>query len=365
MTRPRTLLLPLLGLLVALALACDDETPAPEADQTTDSPAPSVTATVTPEPPVGPQFGTAGLIPRHFPSSEADDWRALYRAAEEAGPLIGLYGGWRDDKTADGEIPEVFRGGHAGIEEQGGIVPVIAVGFATEDVLTGVMETTLDWSDPAAAALFTDVASAIVEEYEPPFFVLGAEINRIWEQHPADYDAFVAAWPAVYEAIKAASPRTEVGASFQLEFMRGAGYLSGQTRAPHWQLLDAFEGYLDFVGLSTYPFLDFESPEAIPADYYQEVVDRTGLPIAFTEMGWPSQPLSNFPESGYGGSPSEQAAFAVRFLELIEDVDVRFALWSFQHDIGAPGGPAFETVSLRENDGTPKPALAIWQAASE
>jgi hypothetical protein len=241
---------------------------------------------------------------------------------------------------------------------------VVALGFATEEVLTGAMQTTLDWSDPAAAVLFTEVAVAIVEEYEPPFFVLGAEINRIWEQHPADYEAFVAAWPAVYEALKAASPRTEIGASFQLEIMRGAGYLTGASHPVHWQLLDPFIGHLDFVGLSTYPFLDFESPEAMPADYYREVAERTGLPIAFTEMGWPSQPLSNFPESGYGGSPSEQTAFAVRFLELIEDVDVRFALWSFQHDVGPPGGPAFETVALRENDGTPKPALAIWQAAS-
>ena len=94
----------------------------------------------------------------------------------------------------------------------------------------------------------TAVATAVVERYEPPFFVIGAEINRIWEQHPAGYDAFVAAWPAVYEAIKASSPRTEVGASFQYEFMRGAGFLSGQVRDPHWQLLDAFAGHLDFVG---------------------------------------------------------------------------------------------------------------------
>ena len=82
-------------------------------------------------------------------------------------------------------------------------------------------------------------------------------------------------------------------------------------------------------------------------------------------MGWPSRPLSTFPESGYGGSEAEQAAFAERFLELIDGVEVRFALWSFQHDIGEPGGPAFESVALRENDGMPKPALEVWQAASE
>ena len=365
MSLARFALIPLVGIAALLAVACGEAASRDiDGSGATPEATPSSSVVGTPAVPAGPLFGTAGLIPRNYPDAGADDWRALYRAAEEAGPLIGLYGGWRDDKTADGEIPEVFLGGQAGIVENGGIAPVIVVGFATEEILTGELQTTLDWSDPAAVALFTSVAIGIVEELEPPFFVIGAEINRIWEQHPAEYEAFVDAWPAVYRAIKSASPDTEVGASFQLEFMRGGGYLSGTARAPHWQLLDPFVGHLDFIGFSTYPYLDFETPEAIPADYYTAVADRTGLPIAFTEMGWPSQPLSNFPESGHGGSPSEQAAFAARFLELIEGLDVRFALWSFQHDLGPPGGPAFESVSLRENDGTRKLALAIWQSAS-
>jgi len=362
---PQTIVLLVASVLVAGGSGCQEDDAPRDDDPAPTSSAATIVAVATEAAPAGTQFGTAGLIPRNYPDAAADDWRALYEAAEDAGSLIGLYGGWRDDRTAEGEIPEVFRGGYAGIEENGEITPVIAVGFASEDVLTGVMQTTLDWSDPAAVSTFTSVVTAVVEEYEPPFFVIGAELNRIWEQHPADYEAFVAAWPAVYEAIKAASPTTEVGASFQYEFMRGAGYLSGQTRDPHWQVLDPFLEHSDFIGLSTYPFFDYETPEAIPADYYAEVVERTGLPIAFTEMGWPSQPLSTAPDSGYGGSRSEQAAFAARFLDLIGDLDVRFALWSFQHDIGAPGGPAFESVSLRENDGTAKPALAIWRAASK
>ena len=147
--------------------------------------------------------------------------------------------------------------------------------------------------------------------------------------------------------------------------MRGAGYLSGETRSPHWEIVDRFQGSLDFVALSTYPFFDYETPEAIPDNYYEEAAERFGLPLAFSEMGWPSRPLSSFPESGYGGSEEEQAAFAARFLDQIEDIDVRFALWSFQHDIGLTGGPAFESVAVRENDGTPKPVLEVWRAASD
>jgi len=177
---------------------------------------------------------------------------------------------------------------------------VIAVGFASKDILGGVMQTILDWSN-----------------------------------HAEEYD-----------------------------FLRGEGFLSGQEREPQWQLLDPFVRVGDFIGLSTYPFFDYEIPEAAPADYYAEVAKRTGLPLAFTEMVWPSRPLSNFPEAGYGG-PEAEAVFAECFLALLGGVEVRFALWSFLHDLGAPGGPAFEAVALRENDGTPKPVLDVWRAASE
>jgi hypothetical protein len=366
MDRRRLALALLTTVGLAFAACSEDGTEdSPTSESSAVGRAPAVTVTAGPVTPSGPQFGTAGLIPRNFPNAEADDWIAMYEASADAGTLLGVYGQWFDDNTAPGDIPEVFRGGYAGVRDIGGFTPVIAVGFASEDILSGVMQPTLDWSDPEDVAHFSSVVTGIAEQYQPPFFILGAEINRIWEQHPAAYEAFIAQWPAVYDVIKTASPDTQVGTSFQYEFLRGEGFLSGQQREPQWQLLDPFVQVGDFIGLSTYPFFDYETPDAIPADYYAEVAERTGLPLAFTEMGWPSRPLSTFPESGYGGSEAEQAAFAERFLELIGGVEVRFALWSFQHDVGAPGGPAFESVALRENDGTPKPALEVWRVASE
>ena len=322
------------------------------------------TEAALPEAPRGLHFGTAGIIPRNYPSGETDDWIAMYEGIGETGGLMGAYGGWTDANTPAGRIPDVFNAVYAAADRFGGITPVVGLGFATENIITGDMQTTVDWTDPAEVASFTAVAVAIAEAYEPGHMVVGAEINRIWEQHPANYEAFVTAWPALYDAIKAASPNTAVGTGFQYEFLRGEGYLSGEERDPQWHLLDAFRPSSDFVALSTYPYFDFETPEAIPSDYYAEAAEAAGLPLAFTEMGWPSRPLYTAPDSAYGGSEVEQTAFAERFLALIDDLDVSFALWSFQHDIGEPGGPAFESVSLRENDGTPKPAFEVWAAAS-
>jgi hypothetical protein len=368
----RRVLFMVLGLAVFAGVACSKQadgssTPVATDEATsTDGAGTSVaTEMATSEAgPAGPQFGIAGLIPRHFPNAEFDDYVAMYDASRETGTLFGVYGNWSDDKTTPGDIPEVFLSGYAAVDQFDAPTPVIAVGWASENPVTGVMNPTLDWSDSAQAAQFTSVVVKILGEYHPPFFILGAEINRIWEQHPAAFDAFVAAWPDVYAAMKAASPETEIGASFQYEWIRGAGYLSGQTRSPQWEIVDRFDGVLDFLALSTYPFFDYETPDAIPDDYYAEAAERYGLPLAFSEMGWPSRPLSTFPESGYGGTEEEQAAFAARFLDLIDGLDVRFALWSFQFDVGDYGGPTFESVSLRENDGTPKPALEVWASGS-
>lgn len=317
-----------------------------------------------PEAPRGPQFGTAGIIPRNYPSGADADWIAMFEGINETGGLVGVYGGWTDINTPAGRIPDAFNVVFGASGSFGDFTAVAGLGFATEDIRTGVMQPTVDWTDPDAVASFTEVAVAIARTHEPELMIVGAEINRIWEQHPENYAAFVAAWPALYDAIKVASPDTEVGTGFRYEFMRGAGFLSGESRDPQWHLVDAFRDHADFIALSSYPYFDYESPADIPADYYIEAGERIGLPIAFSELGWPSRPLSSVPDSPYGGSEVEQAAFAERFLELIADVDVRFALWSFQHDLGEFGGPAFESVSLRENDGTPKPVLAVWAAAS-
>jgi hypothetical protein len=69
----------------------------------------------------------------------------------------------------------------------------------------------------------------------------------------AAFDAFPAAWPDLYDAVKEASPETEVGTGFQFEFLRGGGFLSGEIHEPRWELLDRFDGSIDFIAVSSYP----------------------------------------------------------------------------------------------------------------
>jgi hypothetical protein len=196
----------------------------------------------------------------------------------------------------------------------------------------------------------------------PPYFALGIEINRYYEDDPTGFDAYVNLYAETYDAIKAISPQTLVFPIFQYEKMRSGVFFSGDDQTqPEWDLLDKFNEHVDLVAFTTYPFLLYATPAELPDDYYAEIKRHTTQKIAFTEIGWPSAALSVMPDSPFGGSPDEQSDFVRRFFSLTSDLPLEMALWSFPHDVGPDFNAAFTSISLRENNGTPKPALQVWQ----
>ncbi len=311
------------------------------------------------------QFGVAGLIPRNFPHPSAADWTNLYETLPETGSLLGVYTSWSDSPEQAGEIPSVVSAVY-GLADRYAFIPVIALGFFN-DMPDGSLQASIQLSDPAQRLLFRQTALAIVEQYQPPYLGLGGEVNRYYEAAPSDFENYLTLYAETYDAVKAVAPQTKVFAIFQLEMLKGNGFLLGnsETRQPQWELLSRFGDRLDLAAFTTYPFLDFQSPADIPDDYYAEIAAHTGKPVAFTEIGWPSAPLTPFPDSPYGGSEDEQVAFVRRFFDLTSGLDLSLALWSFPHDLGEGGHPAFDSVSLRTNNGDAKPALAVWQELSQ
>ncbi len=358
-----------LAFLAVVVASCGSEsspngaTPDPTASSST-APAsvtPSGSPTAAPEP--GPRYGVAGFVPPNWPSPSNDDWATLFDSFSETGPLIGVYTNWTDSPATEGEVPAVIRTAFdiAGRQD---LVPVVALGTAS-DSPTGVTPT-IDWSDQAQVERFLAAVTAVASTYQPEYLAIGGEINRLWESDPAAFDQFMTGYRLAYDAAKVASPETRVFTIFQLEMLRGDAFLAGnsESREPAWRLIDQFAGALDLVGFTSYPFLDFETPSAIPAGYYAELPGQLGLPVLITEIGWPSAPLAAAPGSAYGGSPEEQAEF-IETLPALLGPGVEGLLWSFPYDIGAAISGPFESVALRESTGAPKPALAAWQALSE
>ena len=278
---------------------------------------------------------------------------------------------WRDEGHDPGEIPGVIQVtfGFAGDRD---LAPVVAIGVKVDDG-PGRIRNTVAWDDPAERQAFIDRVLQVVDEYEPEYLAIGVEVNRFWELLPDDFESFVGAYADAYDAVKEAAPETLVFTVFQLEMLKGAAYLMGGREAlgPQWEVVDRFAGRLDLIGFTTYPYFDYETPAAIPDDYYAELAARyPGIPIALTEIGWPSRPLSVAPDSGFGGTNEEQTAFVRRLGELTEGIPLALALWPFPHDIGPSAGPPpFESTSLRETPARRSrrspPGRRLWPRAEQ
>jgi hypothetical protein len=125
--------------------------------------------------------------------------------------------------------------------------------------------------------------------------------------------------------------------------------------------------------ISTYPYFVFPSGPDIPAGYYTPLLSQTDKPVAVAEGGFSSQPV------GFAqGSPEDQVAY----LNAIHDqLGPRLAFWvntllddfnleSYAEQMKKDGRDpqdaislgAFAYIGLRNSDGSPKPALEVWDS---
>jgi len=110
-----------------------------------------------------------------------------------------------------------------------------------------------------------------------------------------------------------------------------------------WEILEKYGGKLDLIVLTTYPELEYDTPNEIPNDYYLKIKNYTDKPIAFAEVGW----------------NNDNGDFLNKFLDLTKDLDKEFVMWAFLHDMDVPH---FTGIGLRNKDGTPKEVWADWKA---
>ncbi len=319
---------------------------------TTASATPEVTATAAgmSAGPAGTWYGIAGLVPPNFPDSSDADWVAFFAALPGLGGTVGNY-----SQLADLEKNQEV-GVAAGLE----VLPV--TGFHRD--LDGGLAVTVDFGAPAQRDAFVQTLLAFVAEYRPSYLGVGNEVNRVWEEDPSAYAAWVEALPELVAAVHQVSPGTRVFATFQYEFLRGLDRITGEQRTEDWSPLEAAAPYLDLVAFTSYPYFAFESPEDVPDDYYAAIAEHTDRPVGFTELGWPSAPILPLLGSsleGLGGSPSEQAEFIRRLGSLLAGIEPAFAMWVWAYDTPAVG-PTFESLGLSAVDGTAKPALEAWKA---
>jgi hypothetical protein len=232
------------------------------------------------------------------------------------------------------------------------------------------------FGNPDVRATFTNFTLWIVREFRPRYLGLASEINTYMDAYPDDVANYLSLYQEVYDRVKAEAPDTQIFVSFQWDDLNNMfataaeGRPAGQT---NWDQVEAFEPRLDLWVISSYPYFAFPTGDGIPADYYSRLAQRTTKPLAVAEGGWASRPVG--PVLG-----DEQGQLA--YLQAIHDqLGDRLSFWvylilsdfnldSFAEVMRAEGRPEsdietlsfFAALGLRQFDGTPKPALAVWDS---
>ena len=231
------------------------------------------------------------------------------------------------------------------------------------------------FGNPDVQSAFINFTLWILREFKPRYLGLASEINTYLDAHPDDAENYMKLYREVHDLIKAESPDTQVFVTFQWDDLNNMFVQAAEGRPAYqtnWEQVEAFEPRLDLWVISTYPYFVFPE-EPIPGDYYTALLERTDKPIAVAEGGWASRPVAHVP-----GDPDRQ----VDYLEAIhEQLGDRLAFWvylilndinmeSYQDLMLGEGRGSdevdtlgyFATVGLREFDGTPKPALEVWDS---
>lgn len=208
---------------------------------------------------------------------------------------------------------------------------------------------------------------AAAQMIEPDWLCLAAETNLVRQIAP----------PALYAAIRrcagetaqrlAASTllrRTRLMTSVQVETAWGRmPWQDGRYVGVQAELADF--GFTQCLGLSSYPFLAYETPEAVPATWYRRIADETQLPVMVAECGW-----SSASSAVRTSSPELQRRYVARHAELLDGAGAIGVIQSFYADLDLamlagpmpPNLPVFAQLGLTGSHFEPKAALAAWDA---
>jgi hypothetical protein len=233
------------------------------------------------------------------------------------------------------------------------------------------------FGNPQVRSAYTNYALWVVRQFHPRYLGLASEINTYMDAHPDDAPNFVSLYHEIYAKVKAEAPQTHIFVTFQWEDLNNMFPQPEEgNRKPYdanWRQVEAFEPDLDLWVISSYPFTVFKAGEEIPADYYTPLLARTSKPLAVAEGGFSSKPVGPF-----AGAPEGQ----VTYLNAIHSqIGSRLTFWvylllndfnldSYAKMMKAQGQnpndistlSLFASVGLRSFDGTPKPALELWDS---
>jgi hypothetical protein len=230
-----------------------------------------------------------------------------------------------------------------------------------------------NFGTPEIRSAFKNYAVRIAREFQPRYLGLASEINTYMDAHPDDVENYISLYNETYGAIKAESPETQVFVTFQWDDLNNLGMFQegGAPYKTNWAQIEAFEPNLDIWAISSYLCFFFDEVSEVPSNYYTSLLTRTTKPIAVAEGGCSSVSLEI-----QSGSPRHQIEYLHTVNEQLGGARLDFWIYLIYNDLNmeafAPqmeadgsgdnvaGLTYFASIGLVEIDGSPKPALAVW-----
>ncbi|RKX90283.1 MAG: hypothetical protein DRZ90_16460, partial [Spirochaetes bacterium] len=226
------------------------------------------------------------------------------------------------------------------------------------------------FKNPEVRSAIKNYALRIVREFHPRYLGLASEINSYADAYPEDFNNYLSLYKEIYDAVKAESPETKIFVTFQWEDLNNLWYQpEEQDYSPgkiKWNQIEIFEPRLDLWAISSYPYITFDNASDIPDDYYSRLLTRTDKELAVTEGGWISEDFKHLTatvedQEGYLNAIHQQIGDRMAFwiYLLIQDINIEsYSKYIKGADLETLG--FFTTVGLISENGTPKPALSLW-----
>jgi hypothetical protein len=219
-------------------------------------------------------------------------------------------------------------------------------------------------TEPAIQQLYREYAVACDTLLHPDVFGVALETNLIrLASPPTLYAAVRQVANDAAADIRAADASVQLSSSVQVEAAwgrlgLGTGYQGVETDFADFP-------YIQVLGLSSYPYFAWTSPDSLPADYYSRLVAGHAVRVGISEGGWTSQSFA-----GIVSSPALQQLYIERQAQLLDGVNAVawFQLTYTDLEIGAfppaqaAGLAPFAHLGLVDTVLAAKPARTAWDA---
>ncbi len=244
------------------------------------------------------------------------------------------------------------------------------------------------FANPDVRAAYKNFALWVVRTFHPRYLGLASEINTYMDAHPDDASNFISLYNEIYALVKAEAAETKIFVTFQWDDLNNMFPQPEEGNRQqfdiNWEQIEAFEPNLDLWVISSYPYFIFNNGTQIPADYYTPLLARTlrqaqggaVKPLAVAEGGFSSQgvgAISVSPEDQVAYLTAVHAQLGPRLAfwvnTLLNDLNINSYADQMKKEGRNPQDTlslgAFAYIGLRNANGSPKPALEVWDGMRE